>query len=246
MKSILITGYKGMIGSRLYAYLSALNLYNIHGIDIVDGSGDIRNITYNRHYDLIIHLASLTSVTESIKNPIEYYRTNVEGTARLISQFPNSKFIFSSTSAIYGEGLSHKESDPVSPMVPYADNKLLAELLLGKHSDKNLLLRFANIYGGKKGERNVYQIFEEEDILPIFGDGSSLRDYLHVDNLCPIIHRGFDKSGLYNIGSGILKTVLDIANEFPNKELKYLPERPGEINKISMDLTKAKKDGLII
>jgi len=70
--------------------------------------------------------------------------------------------------------------------------------------------------------------------------GSGLYTYLKFLNL-------YDIHGIDIVdGSGELKTVLDIANEFPNKELKYLPERPGEINKISMDLTKAKKDGLII
>ena len=70
--------------------------------------------------------------------------------------------------------------------------------------------------------------------------GSRLYAYLKTLDLYDI--HGIDIAD----GSGILKTVLDIANEFSNKELKYLPERPGEINKISMDLTKAKKDGLII
>ena len=68
---------------------------------------------------------------------------------------------------------------------------------------------------------------------------------MHVDELCKIIHRGFNKTGLYNIGSGQIKTVLDIAKEF-NKPIKFLPERPGEIKYINMNIDKARKDGLCI
>jgi nucleoside-diphosphate-sugar epimerase len=71
-----------------------------------------------------------------------------------------------------------------------------------------------------------------------------LRDYLHVDELVKIIHRSFDKQGTYNIGSGKLKTVLEIAEEF-KKPTKFLPARPGEIHSISLDITKAKKDELL-
>lgn len=244
MKKILITGHKGMIGSRLYNYLQSLELYDIYGIDIADNSGDIRTYKDSEDYDIIIHCAALTSVTESIKKPYEYYNTNVLGTFNLLEQFPNSKFIFFSTSAIYGEGLNHKETDKPNPLVPYAKTKLEAEWFIRCYSVEWVILRLSNIYGGKKGERNVYQVFEEENILPIYGDGTSVRDYLHVDELCKIVHKCFDKRGIYNIGSGKTKTTLEIAKEF-NKPLKFLPERMGEIKYISLDISKAKKEGLL-
>jgi len=241
---ILITGHLGMIGSRLYNYLQSLNLYEIKGIDISDNSGDIRTLQTSEEFDIIIHCAALTSVMDSMYRPNEYHETNVSGTYNLISQFPNSKFIFLSTSAIYGEGLNHKETDESNPQSPYAQTKLDAELFIQSLVKNHIILRLSNIYGGKKGERNVYQVFEEENVLPIYGDGTSLRDYLHVDELVKIIHRSFDKQGIYNIGSGITKTVLEIAKEF-KKPIKFLPEREGEIKYISLDIIKAKKEGLL-
>ena len=245
MLNILITGHKGMIGSRLYTYLDSLNLYNLTGIDIIDNSGDIRTIHYsNEKIDIIIHCAALTSVIESIKNPDAYYDTNVMGTLNLLVNFPNSKIIFMSSSAIYGEGINHKESDSFYPASPYAQNKIDEEFLIKTSIFDYVILRLSNIYGGTKKDKGVYQIFEESDIIPIFGDGSASRDYLHVNELCKIIHRSFDKQGTFNIGSGNIKTVLDIAKEY-NKPIRFLPSREGEINTISLDLTKAKREGLL-
>jgi len=244
MKKILITGYKGMIGSRLYSYLQSFNEYVVKGLDIIDNTGDIRLLRTFEEFDIIIHCAALTSVTESIIHPNEYYETNVLGTFNVLANYPTSKIIFMSTSAVYGEGLNHAETDKLQPQVPYAQNKVDAEFYIQALSKNWLILRLANIYGGKKGERNVYQVFEEEDILPIYGDGSSLRDYLHVDELVKIIHKGFDKNGIYNIGSGTTKTVLEITKEF-KKPLKFLPAREGEIKYISLDISKAQNEGLI-
>lgn len=241
---ILITGYQGMIGSRLYFYLASQNKYELKGIDIVDNTGDVRTIKNTEDFDIIIHCAALTSVTESIKHPIEYKYTNFFGTCNLTNQFPNSKFIYLSTSAIYGEGVNHKENGKVNPKSPYAQTKFDAELPLLMFTKAPLILRLSNIYGGQKGERGVYQVFEEDDVCNIFGDGSAFRDYLHVDELAKIIHRGFNSTGIYNVGSGNTKTVLDIAKEF-NKPMKFLPERPGEIKFISLDLTKARNEGLL-
>ncbi len=244
MQKILITGHLGMIGSRLYNYLQSLKLYEIKGIDISDNSGDIRTLRKSEEFDIIIHCAALTSVVESIEKPYEYYDTNVCGTLNLLCEFPDTQFIFLSTSAIYGEGLNHKEDDYLNPVSPYAKTKLWAEQLIRRYPSTWTILRLSNIYGGKKGERNVYQVFEEENILPIYGDGTALRDYLHINELIKIIHRSFDKQGIFNIGSGKTKTVLEIAKEF-NKPIQFLAEREGEIKCISLDISKAQKEGLI-
>lgn len=233
-----------MIGSRLYSYLESLKEYDLTGIDLVDNTGDVRTFQNTEKFDIIVHCAALTSVVESMEKPYDYYETNVFGTVNLVEQFPDSKFIFLSTSAIYGEGLNHKELDIPHPQSPYAKSKLDAEYYIHCGISDCVIFRLSNIYGGKKGERNVYQVFEEEKELPIYGDGTSLRDYLHVNELVKIIHRSFNKRGLFNIGSGKLKTVLEIAKEF-NKPIKYLPERPGEIKFISLDITKAQKEGLL-
>ena len=67
---------------------------------------------------------------------------------------------------------------------------------------------------------------------------------MHINELIKIIHRSFDKQGIFNIGSGKTKTVLEIAKEF-NKPIQFLAEREGEIKCISLDISKAQKEGLI-
>lgn len=243
-KKILITGHLGMIGSKIFSYLQSTGLYSLKGIDIADNSGDIRTWNEPEKYDIIIHCAALTSVTESIIRPNEYYETNVLGTVNLLNNYRNSKMIFLSSSAIYGEGLDHKEDDLPKPSSPYAQNKIDAEFSIHAISNNYTILRLANVYGGKKKDRGIYQICEEDKCINIFGDGSSLRDYVHVDIVCKAICNCFNKTGVFNIGSGITKTTLAIAKEF-NKPINHLPARVGEIKQISLDISKAKNEGII-
>ncbi|HEY0090205.1 MAG TPA: SDR family oxidoreductase, partial [Candidatus Lokiarchaeia archaeon] len=134
--NILITGHRGMIGSRLYEYLKKEDRYSVDGIDIVDGSGDILTFQFNKIYNIVIHCAALTSVVDSIKYPDKYYKTNVLGSNNIIKQCTNSKLIFFSTSAVYGEGLNHSEISPYKPPCPYAKNKVAVEAII-KNTLKN-------------------------------------------------------------------------------------------------------------
>ena len=219
MKSILITGNRGFIAS-------GLNL-EADGIDIKDGV-DIISYKPKKRYDVVVHTAALVSVTESIKYPDLYFRTNVEGTLNLLRQHPEAHFVYLSTCAVYGEGY-HSAQDKLLPTSPYAKSKVIGESAVRYFAKTWAILRLTNVIGeGERGEPNVYQIFEKEDVLPIYGDGEQTRDFIHVDKVRQTIKWAMMNTGIYNIGSGVSMRILDVAKSF-NKPIKFLPERPGEI-----------------
>jgi UDP-glucose 4-epimerase len=218
--SILITGNKGFIGSGLSG----------DGIDLKDGV-DVVTYKAEKKYDVVIHTAALTSVTESVKDPEAYFRTNVLGTMNMVRQHPEAKFIYLSTAGVYGEGKRHTIRSEVHPTSPYALTKYLGERVVRSMAKDWCVLRLTNVTGdGERGEPNVYQVFKKADILPIYGDGMQTRDFIPVENVRSTIMHVVETAytGIRNVGAGYSKTVLEVAKEF-NKPIQFFPERAGEI-----------------
>jgi UDP-glucose 4-epimerase len=242
--NILITGHKGMIGGRLFEILSKRSGVNVSGIDIADGTGDVRYFLQRKTYDIILHCAAKTSVTESMCKPQGNADTNILGTINMLDNNPDAKFIFLSTAGIYGEGKSHKETDKPFPLSPYAASKLAAEYYVKIMAKDYVILRLANVIGGEKREPNVFQIFEKSDTLNIFGDGRQTRDFIHVNDVCRAVENSFDKTGIFNIGTGKSVTILSVAKMF-NKPIEFYPARAGEIKNFGLNVSKAKRCGLL-
>lgn len=218
MASILITGGKGFIASKLGG----------DRIDIKDGQ-DILSYTAQRKYDVVIHAAAYISVTESMKKPEAYILNNVMGTLNMLRQHPEAHFIYLSTAGVYGEGTDHTIDSPLKPDSVYATTKLSGEFLVKNLAKSYAILRLTNVIGdGERGEPNVYQVFKKADRLPIYGDGLQTRDFVDVDNVRSFIISCVNKTGIFNVGSGNRKTILDVAKEF-DKPIEFLPERNGEI-----------------
>ena len=218
--SILITGNKGFIGSKID--------HEADGIDLKDGL-DIVTYEATQKYDVVIHTAAKVSVPESMENPKEYFRTNVLGTLNMLKQHPEAHFIYLSTSAIYGEGENHTTDSQLKPESIYAITKLTGEFLIKSMAKSHVILRLTNVIGeGERGEPNVYQIFDKSETLTIFGDGRQTRDFVPLSKVCQAIEWAFDKKGVFNVGSGRSKTIYEVAREF-NKPIKFLPARAGEI-----------------
>lgn len=220
--SILITGNKGYIGSGLKG----------DGFDVKDGIAGQNDILYyeaEKKYDVVIHTAARISVTESMEFPAEYIETNILGTLNMLRQHPEAHFIYLSTAGVYGEGTDHTVNSPLKPTSIYAATKISGEFFVQAMAKSWCILRLTNVIGpGERGEPNVYQIFEKSKVLPIFGDGLQTRDFIRVEKVREVIMQAINKRGIYNVGSGISKTVLEVAEEF-DKPLKFLPAREGEI-----------------
>ena len=191
-----------------------------------------------RDIDIVLHLAASGSVIDSVKNPEINFQNNVIGTFNLLNEMRKlniKKLIFASTGgALIGNApLPVDEESLPSPISPYGSSKLCAEAYFSSFASSYFMditaLRFANIIGPfsyhKKGAVTAFMklIMSNMD-LKIYGDGSSTRDYLYVDDLCCGIisaleskfNLGFKK---YHLSSGHETSIIDLAN----KIIKYSP-----------------------
>lgn len=228
--SILLTGNKGFIGSGLAKFLYERHPegVGIDGIDLKDGL-DILSYKAQKQYKVVIHTAAKVSVTESEKDPDIYFKTNVQGTWNLVRQHPEAHFIYLSTCAIYGEGLEHTIASPAVPTSVYALTKFLGEIEVMAGAKKWTVLRLTNVVGdGERGEPNVLQIFKNAERLSVYGDGLQTRDFVPVEKVHEAILTAFHRLGVFNVGSGKSRTILDVAKEF-KKPIDFLPARQGEI-----------------
>ena len=235
--------------------------------DIADSS--LENKFQEFQPDAVFHLAAQIDVRKSVSDPVFDGEKNVIATVNLLEAATASntkQFIFASTGgAIYGEQEEYPapESHTTKPEAPYGASKRAAEVYLEYYSrihDMSVTsLRFSNVYGPRQnphGEAGVVAIFSErfysETPIWIFGDGMQTRDYVYVGDVVAANMAVYEnpKTGfsVYNVGTGIEKTVIDIVdviktvNQEDNlgKEIvvEHKPERPGEQRRSVIDPTK--------
>lgn len=263
---LLSEGYKVVIVDDLSTgKLKNLNpSATFHHTDITHPS--IQEVFNRSQPDLVFHLAAQVSVTNSTKDPFKDAQSNVIGTLRLLEASRHSgieKFIFSSTGgALYGEPEVNPcpEGASIAPLSAYGLSKHLAEQYLEFYHRQYHLncttLRYSNVYGPRQdphGEAGVIAIFTQamlEGKQPqIFGSGDQERDFVYVGDVVEAnilaIHRGDGQT--LNVGTGegtsvnrIFKLLQDI---IPYRwDAEHRPQRPGEVNKISLECSKAARD----
>jgi UDP-glucose 4-epimerase len=216
--------------------------------------------------DVIFHLAAQIDVRKSVADPAADARINVEGTANVLSAAQAHgvrRVVNSSTGgAIYGEGrqIPAPEDHPSAPEAPYGLSKWCAEqyceIFTRMHGLSTVSLRYGNVYGPRQdplGEAGVIAIFCGKLLdggrATIFGDGKQTRDYVYVDDVVDANLRAAesDTTGPINIGLGIEKSVLDIV-EVLNEQApdgfqpELAPERPGEVQHIALDASRAREE----
>lgn len=225
---ILVTGGAGYIGS----IVSETLLQNGHEVIVYDNlstghrsavpseavfvEGDISDkekliSTLKQHrIEAVMHFAAFSCVSESVENPMKYYRNNLSGGISLLEAMVNSnvrKIVFSSTAAVYGEpeSLPITEEHPTRPTNPYGETKLAFENAL-KWFDRAFGIRFVslryfNAAGASscRGEKHepethliplVLQVASgKREFVEVFGndyptrDGTCIRDFIHVLDL---------------------------------------------------------------
>ena len=249
----LVTGGAGFIGSNLAKELLDQNWQ----VSIIDNfeSGKMSNIPSGatviqtdlrykenretifsalRGVDYVFHLAALPRVQPSIDNPIEYHDSNVNATLNMLNLAEEAgvkRFVFSSTSAVYGNTnqFPTSETADIDPLSPYGLHKLIGEnycKLFSKIYDiETVSLRYFNVFGDKMPLEGAYTlvmgVFAEQlrNGLPmtIRGDGEQRRDFIHVKdvaqaNILAATSKKVGKGECINIGSGQNKSVNEIAN----------------------------------
>jgi len=180
--------------------------------------------------DAVINFAAESHVDRSINGAMDFVQTNIVGVQVLLDAIKNSgrniRFVQISTDEVYGsiESGSWTEDSPLLPNSPYSASKAGGELLARAYSKTHnldvVITRCSNNYGPFHFPEKMIPLFITNLIagkkVPLYGDGSNVRDWLHVDDHCDGILKVLLKgrSGeIYNIGGG---------SEFSNLELTYL------------------------
>lgn len=228
--------------------------------------GDIRNIDdllALSEIDVIVHLAAKAGVRPSIKNPILYQEVNVSGTQNLLEfarQRNIKQFVFASSSSVYGinENVPWHEEEKLMPISPYASTKLSCEMLGHVYSHlygiRFLALRFFTVYGpAQRPDLAIHKFFNsisKGQAIPVFGDGSTSRDYTFVKDTIQGIMSAidYDQSDFEIINLGNHQTVtlselIQSIEKICGKKaiIDRQPEQPGDVPQTYADISKAQK-----
>lgn len=236
--------------------------FDFHEIDIQDRFA-LEVLFEKRRFDLVVHLAAKAGVRPSIANPVAYYRTNVEGTINLLECCRRSgvgKFILASTSSIYGNTnkVPFHEDDPVDkPVSPYGASKKAAELICYSYHHLYKIhihaLRFFTVYGPRqRPDLAIHKFFDlvmHDQPLPLYGDGSTSRDYTYIDDIIAGIMKsveridGYEIINLGNSRSIRLTELVEWIGKVTGKKIRkeYFPMQAGDVITTYADISKAQK-----
>jgi UDP-glucuronate 4-epimerase len=288
---ILVTGAAGFIGSHLTESLLANN-HQVVGLDNFDDyydraikernlkaalahshfslvRGDILDTGLfdgalaGHPFDVVVHLAAKAGVRPSIKDPLRYFKTNVEGTLNILEFCKNNsipKLVFASSSSVYGnnEKVPFAETDNVdNPISPYAASKKAGELLCynyhhlyGVHV---YALRFFTAYGPRQRPdmaiHKFTKLISEGKPIQLYGDGDLRRDFTYIDDIIQGVMNSINRvSGFEVINLGESKTIrvaelVGLIETYLGKraivELRPIP--PGDVKETFADISKARR-----
>jgi UDP-glucose 4-epimerase len=223
----------------------------------------VDNIFLSEKPAIVNHHAAQMDVRRGVREPLFDAQVNILGSLNLIEAaitHGTKRFIYAATAgAGYGEPkvMPVPEDYPINPVTPYGISKHTVEHYLFTfqflYGLQYVVLRYGNVFGPRQssqGEAGVFAIFSEQmlsGIQPvIYGDGQKLRDYVYISDVVAANVAALDRGSneLFNIGSGLATPDLEIferVRDLLGKSVqpRYLPRRPGEIDRISLDISKA-------
>jgi UDP-glucuronate 4-epimerase len=215
-------------------------------------------------YDVIVHLAAKAGVRPSIEDPLGYQETNVSGTQNLL-EFARRRgvmqFVFASSSSVYGINprVPWSEDDLVlRPISPYASTKVSGELLGHVYSHlygiRFLGLRFFTVYGPRQRPdlaiHKFTRLISEGRPIPVFGDGSTRRDYTYIDDIIAGVRASiaYDRTQyeIVNLGNNqtvsLAEMIAGIEHALGmNAQRQMLPEQAGDVPQTWANVDKASR-----
>ena len=230
--------------------------------------GDIRDAaTVNAlpdGIDVIVHLAAAAGVRPSIADPVRYQEVNVAGTQNLLElsrQRGIRQFVFASSSSVYGvnPNVPWKEDDHVlQPISPYASTKISGELLghvyTHLHGIRFLALRLFTVYGPRQRPDLAINKFAGLILngrpIPLYGDGSTRRDYTYVDDIVAGIRgaMAYEQTPfeVVNLGNDRAVSLIELVRALEEvldrkASIDWLPEQPGDVPQTWANTDKARR-----
>ncbi len=289
--TILITGGAGFIGSTLadkllsmgkkVAVVDNFNDYydseikennvksNLNNLQYKLYRGDIcnrelmRQIFSENKISTVVHIAARAGVRPSLEDPLEYVRSNIEGSVNILENMKNfgvKKLVFASSSSVYGNCSAEKFSENLKvtePISPYAATKSACEQFIYTYSKlygiNAVCLRFFTVYGPKQRPdlaiRKFIELINNDEAIPVYGDGTTMRDYTYIDDIVDGIIKSINYNKtqyeIINLGGGnpvTLNEMIETIEQVLNKKAKInrLPMQAGDVNKTVSDISKAK------
>ncbi|MBI4335535.1 MAG: dTDP-glucose 4,6-dehydratase, partial [Candidatus Omnitrophica bacterium] len=212
-----------------------------------------------------VNFAAETHVDRSIRNSLDFVVTNVDGTHALLEAVKKNRlkrFIQISTDEVYGSIINgrFKETDPLRPNSPYAASKASADLLCRAYfityNTPVVITRSSNNFGPYQYAEKMIPLFITNALknkkLPVYADGSNVRDWLYVEDNCggiDMVLRKGRPGEIYNIGGGtelpnieLTRMILSIMGK-PESLIKYVKDRAGHDKRYALDCLKVKRLG---
>lgn len=285
MENVIVTGGAGFIGSNLCRILTdqveelividkltyagdSSRLDDIEGKLLVqDINEPIIDILDEYGIDTVFHLAAETHVDNSIRNPDEFVKTNVNGTLNLICDVvnynPKIRFVNISTDEVFGD-LDYlddpfTEESPYKPSSPYSASKAGADFLVKSYVRtfglNAITTNCSNNYGPNQHEEKlipkVIQNISNGEPIPVYGSGENIRDWIYVDDHCEaLIHlaKNGKEGESYNIGADEEWCNLSIIHEIAgimgkNPEIEFVEDRKGHDFRYAINSAKVKETG---
>jgi dTDP-glucose 4,6-dehydratase len=237
--------------------------YQFKQLDICD----IKKIDQLMHrgVDYIVNFAAESHVDRSLEDPSVFVKTNVGGTQNLLDlalKFGVKNFVQISTDEVYGslgEKGKFTENSPLNPSSPYAASKAAADLLVNSYfKTYNLpvnISRCSNNFGPYQYPEKLIPLFIINALknkkLPLYGDGSNIRDWIYVKDHCravDLVMRRAKKGEIYNIGADNPKSNLEVTKRilsFLSKSellIKHVEDRRGHDYRYAVDSAKLKRE----
>ncbi|MEO0508488.1 MAG: GDP-mannose 4,6-dehydratase [Verrucomicrobiota bacterium] len=224
----------------------------------------LRILLGNEPFNAIIHLAAKAGVRPSIQDPVGYQRANVIATQNLLEFAKENEikqFVFASSSSVYGvnPNVPWRESDHVlQPISPYASTKVSCELMGHVYSRlygiRVLGLRFFTVYGPRQRPdlaiNKFVRLIEAGEQIPVFGDGSTRRDYTYIDDIVDgiigslhYVGSEFEVINLGNDQTVTLAAMIETIETTVGKKaiIDRQPEQPGDVPQTWADVSHAKE-----
>ena len=280
-KNTLVTGGAGFIGSHIVDRL----LNDGHKVTVLDNysTGRPENLDHHKSnknlkliqadianfnaiencfsgVDWVFHIAALADIVPSIKAPVAYHRSNVDGTVSVLEasrKYNVKRFIYAASSSCYGlpDEFPTKENAEIRPQYPYALTKNIGEQYVmhwGQlYNLPVIALRMFNVYGPRSRTSGTYGavfgVFLAQKLsgkpYTVVGDGNQTRDFTFVTDVVDAYIKSAESdicNEIFNIGSGNTYSINKLV-ELLGGEITYIPKRPGEPDCTFADTTKIKK-----